>query len=196
MKDVAELRIDSKHKHAPETVVVGLMAILMSLATGWACLAAWSDLPANLHAVMPIVHHQAPDSPAASVLLMDSCQAAFENLYRSSHWTSDEIATYWERIQQVCNEKWGSTSRVLYLMVVPTIGREGEVAWWPWNLTITQDGRNHAITFGDSIVGLSKAFQGRIYSTMDGLIRLPDQVDVRRPFQIAYAITQVTIGPF
>lgn len=195
MKDFAGLRI-GLHNHTRGIVIVGLIAILVPLTAGLACFAAWSDLPANRHAVMPIVHHQAPDSPAASILLMHSCQVAFEDLYRSSHWTCDEIATYWERIRQVCIEKWGNTSRVLYLMVVPTIGREGEVAWWPWNLTIMQDGQNHAINFGDLIVGLSKAFQGRIYSTMDGLVRIPDSIDVRRPFQIAYAITEVTIGPF
>jgi len=88
------------------------------------------------------------------------------------------------------------TKYVLYLMVVPTIGCEGEAAWWPWNLIITQDQRSYSFSLSDSIVGLSRAFQGRVYSTMDGLILLPSGIDVSRPFQIGYWTAEVTIGPF
>ncbi|MBU1048505.1 hypothetical protein KKG90_00640 [Candidatus Bipolaricaulota bacterium] len=195
MKELAGLRNCTQHRNT-RAIVVGLTTILVWVTAGLACFAGWSDLPDNLHAVMPILHHEPVENSAATVLLMDSCEMAFRNLYRNSHWTTDEVTSYWERIQATCNEKWGSTSHVLYLMVVPTIGREGEAAWWPWNLIVTQDKHSYAISLSDSIVGLSKAFQGRVFSTMDGLIRIPDQIDVRRPFQINYAITEVTIGPF
>ena len=145
---------------------------------------------------MPILHNEAANSSAANVLLMNSCKQAFENLYRNSHWTIDEVASYWERVSATCTQKWGSTSNVLYLMVVPTIGREGEAAWWPWNLIVTQDRVSYSLSMSDSIVGLSRAFQGRIYCTMDGLVRLPSGVDGSRPFQVSYGITEVTIGPF
>lgn len=182
-------------ERARRIAVVGLGSVLLIFA-GSACFGAWSDLPGNLHAVMPILHTEAAETAAATVLLMGSCELAFQNLYRDSHWSNDEIASYWDRIHATCAQKWGSTSNVLYLMVVPTIGREGEAAWWPWNLIITQDRRSYSISLSDSIVGLSLAFQGRIYSTMDGLIRIPEEIDVTRPFRVNYAITEVTIGPF
>jgi hypothetical protein len=145
---------------------------------------------------MPILLNEAAENPAATLLLMDSCELAFQSLYRNSRWTADEIGTYWERIQATCAQKWGSTSNVLYLMLVPTIGCEGEAAWWPWNLTVSQDRRSYSLTFGDSIVGLSHDFQGRVYSTMDGLILLPEEIDVSRPFKINYWLAEITIGPF
>ena len=196
MKNIKGLRNRSNSRNAREVVAVGLVSILLMFLASYACFGAWSDLPDNLHAVMPILFDEAAENSAATVLLMDSCELAFQNLYRNSHWTGDEIARYWERIQATCTQKWESASNVLYLMVVPTIGREGEAAWWPWNLTVTQDRRSYSLTFGDSIVGLSRSFQGRVYSTMDGLIRLPDQINISRPFQINYSITEVTIGPF
>ena len=81
-------------------------------------------------------------------------------------------------------------------MVVPTIGREGEASWWPWNLTVTQDQRTFSINLSNAIIGLSRAFYGRILSTMDGLILLPGEVDVSRPFQIGYSTAKVPLGPF
>ena len=196
MKDLAGLRNFLRSNNARGVATVCLGSVLVLLLASSVCFGAWTDLPVNLHAVMPILHHEATDSSAASVLLMSSCQAAFQNLYRNSHWTIDEVASYWERVSATCTQKWGSTSNVLYLMVVPTIGREGEAAWWPWNLIVTQDRVSYSLSMSDSIVGLSRAFQGRIYSTMDGLVRLPSGVDGSRPFQVSYGITEVTIGPF
>jgi len=196
MKDVSGLRPCTRQRNTTPILAAGLALILVLLFAGTACFGAWSDLPANMHAVMPILHNETAESAAATVLLMDSCQLAFQNLYRNSHWSAAEIDSYWGRIQATCIQKWGSTCNVLYLMVVPTIGREGEAAWWPWNLTITQDRRSYSLSFGDSIVGLSRDFQGRVYSTMDGLILLPDEIDVSRPFKINYWLTEVTIGPF
>lgn len=196
MNDLAGLQNFSRANKNRQAVAISLGSILLLLFIGITCFGSWSDLPSNLHAVMPILQHEETNSAAANVLLMNSCELAFRNLYRNSHWTTDEVASYWERISATCTQKWGSTSNVLYLMVVPTIGREGEAAWWPWNLIVTQDRTSYSINMSDSIVGLSLAFQGRVYSTMDGLIRLPDEINVSRPFQINYSITEVTIGPF
>jgi hypothetical protein len=196
MKELEGLRNFSKGKSTPAVAVFALMSMLLAPFVSLTCFGAWSDLPTNLHAVMPILHNEAANSSAANVLLMNSCEAAFRNLYRDSHWTTDEIARYWDRISATCTQKWGSTTNVLYLMVVATIGREGEAAWWPWNLIVTQDRTSYSISMSDSIVGLSRAFQGRVYSTMDGLVRLPEAINVSRPFQINYSITEVTIGPF
>jgi len=196
METLSGVRDCMRHRNTREIVAAGLGSILIMLFASYSCMGSWSDLPANSHAVMPILHNEATDSAAANVLLMASCQLAFQNLYRDSHWSDDEIASYWERISATCTQKWGSITNVLYLMVVPTIGCEGEAAWWPWNLVITQDQRSYSLSLSDSIVGLSRAFQGRVYSTMDGLILLPHGIDVSRPFQISYWTAEVTLGPF
>ena len=196
MGNLSGVRTCTRRRNKRDIVVAGLGLILVLLFASYACLGDWSDLPSNSHAVMPILPNEATDSASANILLMISSQLSFQNLYRDSHWSDDEIASYWERISATCTQKWGSTTNVLYLMVVPTIGCEGEAAWWPWNLIITQDQRSYSISLSDSIVGLSRAFQGRVYSTMDGLMLLPREIDVSRPFQINYWIAEVTIGPF
>lgn len=196
MKALSEVRTCTRHRNTSEVVAVGMASLLVLVFASYTCLGTWSDLPDNIHAVMPILHNEATDSAAASVFLMKSSQLSFQNLYRNSHWSNDEIASYWERISATCTQKWGSTCNVLYLMVVPTIGCEGEAAWWPWNLIMTQDQRSYTISLSNSIVGLSRAFHGRVYSTMDGLILLPEGIDASRPFQINYWATEITIGPF
>ena len=196
MGNLLGLRSDRRVANVRNIAKAAAGSILLFLLAGNACFGAWSDLPGNMHAVMPILHNEADDSSAATALLMASCESSFQSLYRNSRWSDDEVGSYWERIQSICKQKWGSTCHALYLMIVPTIGHEGEATWWPWNLTISQDRRSYSPSFNDSIVGLSHDFQGRVYSTMDGLIRLPEEIDVSRPFQISYWLTEVTIGPF
>jgi len=196
METLSRSQKHTRRRSERQIVAVGLGSVLLLFFVSFACLGAWSDLPDNLHALMPILHDEASDSSAATVLLMASSQLSFQHLYRDSRWSDHEVASYWERIQATCAQTWGSTCNVLYLMIVPTIGREGEAAWWPWNLTVEQDRCSYSVGFSDSIVGLSRSFQGRIYSTMDGLILLPSEIDVTRPFKINYSITEVTIGPF
>jgi hypothetical protein len=196
MGNLLGLRSDTRVANVRNIARAAAGSILLLLLAGNACFGVWSDLPGNMHAVMPILHNEADDSSAATVLLMASCESSFQSLYRSSRWSDDEVGSYWERVQSICNQKWGSACRALYVMVVPTIGHEGEATWWPWNLTISQDRRSYSPSFNDSIVGLSRDFQGRVYSIMDGLIRLPEEIDVSRPFQISYWLTEATIGPF
>ena len=76
MKKAAGFRNFSKSKDAPAVAVVALISMLLALFARLTCFGAWSDLPANLHAVMPILHNEAANSSAANVLLMNSCEAA------------------------------------------------------------------------------------------------------------------------
>jgi hypothetical protein len=79
--------------------------------------------------------------------------------------------------------------------VVPSLGREGQVYWLPWNIVISQDHVTFTVEFEDILVGLSGAFCGLIYQTMDGFIHLPDEIDVSRPFKICYSAAEVSLGP-
>ena len=177
--------------------ITAVAAIFISfvLLTGIACIGDWSDVPDTCHAAMPILRNEATDSAAATVYVMGSSEVAFARLYSDSYWSDDAVSAYWERIHATCIQKWGANCNVLYVMVVPTLGREGEAAWWPWNIIVTQDQRSYSISLSDSIVGLSSLFHGRVYCTMDGLILLPREVNVSRPFQIDYSTEQVSVGP-
>ena len=196
MTILAGFRSRSRMTRPRHIAALASISTLLFLFAGTACMGAWSDIPDSCHAALPILHDEATDCAAATVLMMDSSEIAFECLYSDSHWSDDAVSAYWERIHATCIQKWGSNCSVLYVMVVPTIGREGEAAWLPWNIIVTQDRHDYSINLSDSIVGLSSIFHGRVYSTMDGLILLPKEIDISRPFAIRYSTEQASVGPF
>ena len=104
-------------------------------------------------------------------------------LYKSTGMSDDEIRDMYEIVLAVCNNNWGKGSRFLFARVMPNSGDEGKAFWWPWTLVFVQDNQQYAITT-DDLLALSETFSGRVYASMTGFIRVPDQIDYSRPFDI------------
>ncbi len=51
------------------------------------------------------------------------------------------------------------------------------------------------MTTNNMLSGFKGLFSGRVYTELDGFVRVPDGIDYSRPFDIWYDEEKATLGP-
>jgi len=67
--------------------------------------------------------------------------------------------------------------------------------WFPWNLVFVQNGRQYTVTTNNMLSGFKGLFSGRVYTELDGFVRVPDGINYSYPFDIWYDEEKATLGP-
>ncbi len=171
-----------------------VLALVVAMCSCLSALARWTDVPDDLYCDILTYDYRGHPYYTSSIALAPWIWSVVSQLYKGTGLSGDDLRVWYEGVTGICTVKWGEGSRFLYARVIPGDGEEGKAYWRPWQLVFVQDQRQYPITTAD-LLALSDTFSGPVYALMDGFVRVPDQIDYSRPFQIWYGTYSDTLGP-
>ncbi|MDD3134926.1 MAG: hypothetical protein PHF64_00345 [Methanoregula sp.] len=172
---------------AKKTIACAILLLLSSLA-----LADWTDVPGNLQCTLFLYDYTG--SVDASVAIGPWTWEMVGPLF-SRILSPTDAAEVFRLIILAAAPKFGPDARFLYMRVRAWSGHEGRAYWFPWNLVFVQNGRQYTVTTNNMLSGFKGLFSGRVYTELDGFVRVPDGIDYSRPFDIWYDEEKATLGP-